>query len=242
MPGKRPAFAAARSTLSKGTLLNNFALVFGILGALGLGAMSPGPSFLLVARTAVTVSRRDGVAAALGMGVGGALFAVIALLGLHVLLSSVPWLHLLLKVAGGAYLVWLGYGIWRGAAHPLATPAFSAEQRTDQAQDRTHDRATRSGHAFWLGTVTQLSNPKTAIVYASVFSAFLPAAFSLTLGVVLTVMVFVVEAGWYGIVAIALSSAAPRACYLRYKKWVDRAAGAVMAALGIKLMLDARTL
>ncbi len=52
--------------------------VLSIAGAITLGAMSPGPSFVVVARTAVATSRADGVAAALGMGVGGVLFAGVA--------------------------------------------------------------------------------------------------------------------------------------------------------------------
>ncbi len=58
-----------------------------ILGALLVGAANPGPSFVLVARTAIAVSRPAGLAAALGMGVGGVLFSALALLGLHALLS-----------------------------------------------------------------------------------------------------------------------------------------------------------
>ena len=46
-----------------------------VLGAILLGAISPGPSFVLVARTAVAVSRRDALATALGMGAGGLVFA-----------------------------------------------------------------------------------------------------------------------------------------------------------------------
>ncbi len=210
--------------------MNNSALIFGIVGALGLGAMSPGPSFLLVARTAVTASRLDGLAAAIGMGLGGVVFAVIALLGLHVLLTNLPWLYVALKLAGGAYLIYLGWCIWRGAAKPLAM--VHDEQQASR-------QVTRS---FSLGLVTQLSNPKTAIVYASVFTAFLPPQFPLSLALLLAVLVFIVEAGWYAIVAVALSSSAPRAWYLRYKVWIDRAAGGVMAGLGAKLVVFARSL
>ena len=84
--------------------------ILSIAGAITLGAISPGPSFVMVARTAVASSRADGLAAALGMGVGGVIFAAAALLGLHVVLTAVPWLYLGLKVLGGAYLLFLGVG------------------------------------------------------------------------------------------------------------------------------------
>ena len=71
--------------------------ILSIAGAITLGAMSPGPSFVMVARTAVASSRADGLAAALGMGIGGVFFAAAALLGLHVILIAVPWLYFGLK-------------------------------------------------------------------------------------------------------------------------------------------------
>jgi threonine/homoserine/homoserine lactone efflux protein len=196
--------------------------------AMLIGAMSPGPSFVMVARTSVSASRADGLGAALGMGVGGAIFAVLALLGLQGLLLAVPSLYLLLKVIGGAYLACIGYCIWRSAHQPLEIRAVEGESKTSAAK------------SLVLGLTTQLSNPKTAIVYASVFAAFLPANHSFSFNIGLVLVVFLIELGWYSVVALALSSAAPRSAYLRYKKWVDRVAGGVMMALGVKLIASAR--
>jgi threonine/homoserine/homoserine lactone efflux protein len=95
---------------------------------------------------------------------------------------------------------------------------------------------------FLLGLGTQLSNPKTAIVYASIFAALLPRDGPLLLSLLLPVLIFCIEAGWYMIVAVLLSTASPRSAYLRYKVWIDRAAGDVMAALGLKLVASAREL
>jgi hypothetical protein len=97
------------------------AIFFSILGALLIGAISPGPSFVLVSRIAVTASRLDGLAAALGMGLGGAIFGTLALVGLTALLLQVEWLHFILKIVGGAYLVYLGVRMWQGASEPLAS-------------------------------------------------------------------------------------------------------------------------
>ena len=55
--------------------MENLLSILSIAGAISIGAMSPGPSFVMVARTAVSSSRADGLAAALGMGAGGVLFA-----------------------------------------------------------------------------------------------------------------------------------------------------------------------
>jgi threonine/homoserine/homoserine lactone efflux protein len=200
--------------------------ILGIAGAVTLGAMSPGPSFVMVARTAVASSRADGLAAALGMGIGGVLFAAAALLGLHVILTAVPWFYFALKMLGGAYLVYLGCMIWRGARQPL--------RLADGAPARTFHRS------FWLGLATQVSNPKAAVVYASIFVSLLPEEVPLTVTLVLPVVIFFIEAGWYSVVALVLSAPSPRAAYLRWKLWVDRAAGGAMGLLGIRLIATAR--
>src|SRR5215217_1503128 len=71
-----------------------------LLGAILIGAISPGPSFVLVARTAIAVSRLDGVGAALGMGLGASIFAAGALLGLQAVLTSVPSVYIGIKIIG----------------------------------------------------------------------------------------------------------------------------------------------
>ncbi|VTU39831.1 LysE family translocator [Variovorax sp. PBL-E5] len=205
--------------------------LLGIAGALAVGVVSPGPSFVMVARTAVSLSRTEGVAAAIGMGIGGASFAIAALAGLQGLLLAIPQLYVLLKAAGGLYLAWLGVRIWLGAKQPLA---LATAQHAASAEGHPH-----FSRALLAGLATQISNPKTAIVYASVFAAFLPPASGLGFGIAVVAVVSLLETSWYTLVALALSARGPQQTYLRYKAWVDRAAGAVMVSLGLKLVASA---
>ena len=165
-----------------------------ISGAILIGAISPGPSFVLVARTAIAVSRSAGMATALGMGLGGMMFAGAALLGLHVVLTAVPWAYLGLKVGGGAYLIFLAIQLWRGAREPIAMDGVSAAGSGGLRK------------FLLLGLATQLSNPKTAIAYASIFTALLPADPPTWVAWVILPTIFLIEAGWYGIVAVVFSS------------------------------------
>ncbi|WP_114194091.1 LysE family translocator [Edaphovirga cremea] len=201
--------------------------VIAILVALMLGAMSPGPSFVLVARNSVGLSRADGLATAVGMGVGGVIFGGIALAGLYTLLTSVEWLYITLKIAGGVYLLYLAYKIWRGANSPLVVDDGAILHRKGVQR------------SFWLGLTTQLSNPKTAIVYGSIFASLLPQHPPLWCYIALPPLMFAIEAGWYTLVAICFSSRRPREIYLRSKKWVDRLASTAIAALGLRLILTA---
>lgn len=205
--------------------------LFGIFGTIVIGAMSPGPSFVMVARTAVAGSRGAGLAAALGMGLGGASFAALALVGLIALLMQVGWLYAGLKIAGGLYLLYLAVMIWRGARQPLTMN----EDAAPQAHSKKGGGLRR---AFLLGLMTQLSNPKTAVVYAGIFAALMPETPPLWLALVLPAGVFVIECSWYAVVAIAFSAAKPRAAYLNAKHWVDRAAGGVMGLLGLRMLYE----
>jgi threonine/homoserine/homoserine lactone efflux protein len=209
------------------SFLQELATLASIVAALTIGVVSPGPSFVMVVRVAVASSRRRALATAFGMGAGGAVFGAAALLGLQSALLAVPALYVGLKILGGLYLCYLGFLIFRCAKQPPAV--IGAGDQRSRPPLRT----------FWLGFTTQLSNPKTAIVYASVFAAFLPASFSPGFAAVLLAAVFVVESVWYALVGFLFSSSGPQRAYLSYKSWIDRAAGAVMFGLGLKLMMGA---
>lgn len=123
--------------------------IVGILGALVVGAMSPGPSFVFVARTAVSRSRGDGIAAAFGMGVGGLVFAGLAILGLRTVINEFGALYGAFKVLGGLYLLVLAVALWR--SHDL-DPQLTMRPPASERH--------RIGRSFSLGLATQLSNPK----------------------------------------------------------------------------------
>jgi len=208
--------------------MNELTALVGIVASITIGAISPGPSFIMVARTAIGSSRGEGLAAAVGMGLAGTILSIAALAGLNSLLLAMPSLYLVLKVVGGLYLVYIGVRIWAGAKAPFAMAAPA---------QLSHSTLRRS---LLLGFTTNVSNPKASIIYASVFAAFLPPAPSLAFNVAVVVLVTAVEIGWYTIVAVTLSAERPRSAYLRYKATVDRVAGGVMMALGLKLISAAQ--
>ncbi len=215
-------------SFSKGNPMEWLMPITTLAGGILFGAMSPGPSFVIVSRTAMAFSRRHGLATALGMGIGGAVFALAAVLGLVVILKSVPVLFLGLKVLGAIYLFYLAYRMWSVSSKPLE---FGVDQ---SGQTATIWRSVT------VGIVTQISNPKTAIVYASIFAISLPVNASYWLGAVCVCLIFLVEAGWYSLVALLFSADKPRAGYLASKRFLDRLSATVMATLGFKILADVR--
>ena len=210
-------------------------IFLGVIGALLLGAMSPGPSFVLVSRIAVVNARPSGIAAALGMGAGGATFALLALCGLTAILQQVDWLYLTLKIGGGLYLTYLGINILLHANVPLQ---LDMPSKNTTLMSVSRPKYTLDLKSLRLGLTTQLANPKTAIVYASIFAALLPSEPPRVLLFALPFAVFIVEAGWYTLVALVFSSPAPKHVYLRSKRWLDWISGSVLGLLGAKLIVD----
>lgn len=203
--------------------------ILAITGTMMIGAMTPGPSFIVVARVSLARSRAEGVAVALGMGLASAIFTVIGLGGLHFILEQVTWAYLALKLLGGGYLLYLAYRMMRTARTPLALDKVSTVRRPQHSLWK----------AFGLGFLTQISNPKTAIVFASVFATFLTMTPSVMLYLILVPIMFAAHAGWYAFVALALSSERPRRAYGRMKHMVDRAAALLMGGLGASLIGEA---
>lgn len=199
-----------------------------ILAVLAIGVISPGPSFILVARAAVAASRVAAISAAWGMAIGAVILAIAALLGLNALLHQIPSAYLSLKVIGGLYLFYLAYKTWHGASTPISIGENAAASPKSLL------------HHFWLAAATMLSNPKAAVQYGVIFAAMLPPSPSLPLTLALPVGVFTLEASWYLVVAFALSASKPRDAYVRTKYAIDRTVGVVLGALGIKLLLSSK--
>lgn len=197
-----------------------------ITGAMIIGAISPGPSFVFVVRTSLAVSRHDGIAAAVGMGVGAVTLATLALLGVRALLVNVDWAYATFKIVGGLYLFYLAYGLWRGAKAPIAVTDDGVRGRSGLAR------------SFGLALATQLSNPKAVVVIGSIFAALLPTHVPAWMYAAIPPIIMTTETTWYTIVALVVSSERPRAAYARSKAWIDRLAGTVMGGLGLRLIAE----
>ena len=189
-------------------------------------AMSPGPAFLAVSRTAISASRKAGLVAAAAMALGAVIWAVGTLMGLHVLFEKAPWLYDILRYGGAAYLVYLGLGMvlsaWRGTA-PVESQMLAG--------------AVNLRAVFLRCLAVQLSNPKAAVFFGSVFVTVLPAAAPVWLKLAIVAVLAMNEFGWYALVALALSGGRLRRAFVGAKRWLDAVFGGFLTALGLKLAL-----
>jgi len=99
--------------------MNHAAQLLIIAGVLFLSVLSPGPNFAIVTSTAMTVSRRAGMLAALGLAAASFSWALLAVAGLGLIVARLPWIHAAVQMAGAVYLIWIGGKMLIGARQPL---------------------------------------------------------------------------------------------------------------------------
>ena len=188
-----------------------------------LAVISPGPSFLITARTAVARSRYDGFKVALGLTAGTVVWSSAALLGLNAVFHAMPMVFMAMKVAGALFLLWIAWQIFVHAREPIAM-----------------DGADATGNPFMRGFLTQLANPKVVVFFGSIFIAMLPASIPLWMTLALIAIVSFNELWWYTVVALFFGAGPVRSFYLRAKAWIDRITGLFLGALGLRLLWAAR--
>jgi threonine/homoserine/homoserine lactone efflux protein len=185
------------------------------------GVMSPGPNFVAVTHRAISSSRYEAVAMVLGIAMVNTLWAAMALFGLSLLVTSLPWLFWSIKLIGAAYLVWFGIQLLKRSGHPL-------KSRDLLASASSFPSALRDGIA------TNLANPKSMVFYASVFSGAVPADPSMETLLAMVVMVGVLAVLWYGSVALVLSADRMANLYRQGKSVVERTCGLFLILLGAR--------
>jgi threonine/homoserine/homoserine lactone efflux protein len=201
------------------------------LGISALVIVTPGPDTALTIRNTLRGGRSGGFGTALGVATGQALWTVAASAGIAaVLVASAP-AFAALRLAGAAYLVWLGVqGVW-AALRP--GPAERA------AVGVSGHRA--PGAAFRQGVVSNLGNPKMAVFFTSLLPQFAPsgdASFAalLALGLVFCVMTLTWLTGY----AVVIARAGQVLARPRIRRVLEGVTGALLVALGARLALGPR--
>ncbi|MGL5699713.1 MAG: threonine export protein RhtC, partial [Kluyvera sp.] len=191
-----------------------------------IALMSPGPDFFFVSQTAVSRSRKEAMMGVLGISCGVMVWAGIALLGLHLIIEKMAWLHTIIMVGGGLYLCWMGYQMLRGALKK-ETASAAAEPQVELAQ---------GGRSFMKGLLTNLANPKAIIYFGSVFSLFVGDNVGASERWGIFLLIIIETLAWFTVVASLFALPTMRRGYQRMAKWIDGIAGTLFAGFGIHLI------
>ena len=185
--------------------------------------ISPGPDFAMVSRNSLLLSRRTGVLTALGIAAGVCVHVSYTLLGVGLLIQQYLWLFNLIKLAGAAYLIFLGIKMLR------AQPATGEEMASQPALS--------SLGALRTGFLTNVLNPKTTIFIVSLFMQVVQPQTPLAVQLGYGAFIVLAHALWFSAVALFFSSASVRARLLSVRHWIDRVFGGLLVGFGMLLAL-----
>jgi RhtB (resistance to homoserine/threonine) family protein len=195
-----------------------------VAGVMLLACASPGPDMISVTSHALA-GRRPGVHAALGIATSHALWATLAVFGLGLILTELAWLYGAIRIAGAAYLVYLGVKTLMGLRKPSA--------RLD-----TGAPTVRGGpHAYRRGVLVGLTNPKAVAFFGSLFVTLLPAHAPGWVHGATVALVATVSVSWFSAMAVIFSTARVQRGYARLRKPIDAVMGALLIALGARLAM-----
>ncbi|WP_043731948.1 LysE family translocator [Kutzneria sp. 744] len=192
------------------------------VAAIELGlVLIPGPNMIYLVSRSVTQGRRAGLISLAGVACGFLVYLVAATAGVATIFALVPTVYTVLKLAGAAYLLWLAFQ----ALRPGGKSVFAPRELP----------ADRPGKLFTMGLVTNLLNPKIAVMYVSLLPQFVDpargdvAAQSFTLGLVQITLAITVN----GLIAMSAGSISrflgDRPGWLKVQRYVMGTALGVMA-------------
>ncbi|SFK46433.1 Threonine/homoserine/homoserine lactone efflux protein [Desulfomicrobium apsheronum] len=197
-------------------------LVFSLTSLLLI--FTPGPDIIYVLTRGVAQGRSAALAAAMGFSLGNIGHTLLAVFGLSAILASSALAFTLVKVAGGIYLLYLGFKLW--TADPALILSGHGEDKTARI-------------IFRQSILANLLNPKVAIFFLAFFPQFVrpdqghPAIQMMILGLTFVVLTML----GFGLVALGAGALNSRlAARPSLSAWLHKGAGAILMLLGLRLL------
>jgi RhtB (resistance to homoserine/threonine) family protein len=195
------------------------------LAVFALLIVTPGPDTALVIRNALGSGARAATATAFGIGIGSLVWALASLLGIAVVLETSATAFTVLKLAGAAYLAYLGIRtllLGRRSAEPASVARLD---------DRT---------AFQQGVLGNLLNPKAAVIFVTVLPQFIEPGDSTVRLVLMLIAYEAMLVPWLSLYGKVISRAGRSRAGARVRGWLNRVTGVVLIGLGVRLAVERR--
>jgi threonine/homoserine/homoserine lactone efflux protein len=185
----------------------------------------PGPNNFMLMRFGMRHGRWIAEASGFGTTLSCVVWCALAALGLSAVLAAAPWLDKLLRVGGGLYLVWFAYTLWKS---PPAAATIEGEPPPAAALS--------FWSAFWQGFAVNMTNPKSVLYFASIFSAYVGPREPLWAQAAAVAICIVTCQIWQTAMSWLFSTRQAVAAYTRAQRPLDRLSGAFLGAFGVKLL------
>ena len=185
------------------------------------GAMSPGPSLALIIRNSITISRFAGFMTAVGHVIGMGVYAVFAVTGLIIILTTNEILFQFIQIIGILFLLFIGF-------------QFLLKKN----QEIEHINNQKNINSFLQGFSIAILNPKILIWLSAVFSQFVKIDDSFFSHSILVITASVIDGIWYIIVTIVVTSYGMGDFFQRKKHIIQKISGLILVLIGVLLIID----
>ena len=185
------------------------------------GAMSPGPSLALVIRNSTKFSRIAGLMTAIGHGLGMGIYAVFAVTGLVIVITTNVYLFQLIQILGICFLLYFGI-------------QFILQKSNEIIIDDNQ----KNINSFIQGFSISILNPKILIWFAAIFSQFVNVNGTFTSNSILVLTASIIDCIWYVIVALVVTSYGLNNFFQKRIDIIQKVSGFTLVLIGIILIID----
>ena len=183
-----------------------------------MGAISPGPSLVVVLRNTISGGRTRGVMTAIGHGIGFSIYAFVAVMGLSSVLLANEQIFYLLQSAGALFLIWL---------------AFSMITRKNSVSSEKYEQSAYKG--FLEGFMIAFLNPKILVFLVAIFSQFINSDITDYGRFIMAIIAGIIDTIWYVLVALTLADTKFINSLGVNVVFIDRFTGTILLIFGILL-------
>ena len=187
------------------------------------GALSPGPSLLVIISITTRYGRLAGILGATGHGLAIFVYAITTALGVSWLSSSANQLFFYVQISGALLLLWMGLSMLISASK---TPPVSENTYTPR----------KLGFAFTDGFLIGILNPKIAAFFASLFSQFVIPSQPLLTSVVMATTASLIDVAAYCMAALVANTLLVKYLFLNYTRFRDCIFGLLLLILALSVI------
>lgn len=187
-----------------------------------LGAISPGPSMVVVINNAIFKNRYHGILTSIGHGLGIGIYALFAVLGIAIIIQTNIFFFNTIKIISIIFLIYLGL-----------------KSITSKNKLEFDKKELRGGlMSFFQGLSISLLNPKIFIWFVAIYSQFMSLENDLIFNTYLVLTAGLVDASWYIILTFLVTSKATLEVVKRKSIILQKAVGSIFILIGILLLIQ----
>ncbi len=185
------------------------------------GAISPGPSLALIIRNSIKYNRLSGIITAVGHGLGMGIYAIFAVTGLSIILTTNIYIFKSIQIAGIVLL--FVYGI-----------LFIVQKNKDFKIENNQKKF----NTFLQGFSISILNPKILIWFSAVFSQFIISESTLLTNSILVLTASIIDGIWYILVALIVTSYSLKDFFKIRANTIQKISGSILVIISVLLIID----